>query len=245
MKLWTFLTMLWAVSTTTKIFSSISVSGPTSTFPSFIFRAITGTLLSCSVPQMTIIQNTRRGSILTSQKSKMSTPRWQHGSSAAIKSYDMTNLSVDSFSRTMKAFTLRCVFTLPQLAVKQWFSALQVRHAPPKYLGYVEWFTPFPASANPNHRLYKISKHCVHGELQASIVPVQLIRQSVHLFPKFGPIAPEEWKSSNVLGLCQTFFVNCFSDRFPYSNLFWLQLHATLSLMLSWARLQYMPTCQV
>jgi hypothetical protein len=33
-------------------------------------------------------------------------------------------------------------------------------------------------------------------------------------------ILRDEWKSTNVLDLCQTFFTNPFSDRFPYSNLY-------------------------
>ena len=110
------------------------------------------------------------------------------------------------------------MFTLPSNALSNWFSRLG--RTPSKYLAYVEWFTPFPNSPDPNHLLYKISKLRVHGEQQASIIPVQLIRQSVHLFPKFGPIAPHEWKSNNVLDLCHTFFTNPFSDRFPYSNLY-------------------------
>ncbi|KAI9455522.1 hypothetical protein F5148DRAFT_984720 [Russula earlei] len=87
---------------------------------------------------------------------------------------------------------------------------------PAEYLVYVEWFTPFEPSLKPNHFLYKISKHCVWGEQQASIVPVELIHQSVHLLPKFGPVALEEWKSSNVLDLCDTFYVNTFSKRLTY-----------------------------
>ena len=115
---------------------------------------------------------------------------------------------------------VRCVFTLPQESLTHWFSHLAGGRVPPKYLAYVEWFTPFPISPDRNHLLYKISKLQVHGEQQVSIVPVQLIRQSVHLFPRFGAVAPDEWKSTNVLDLCQIFFTNPFSDRFPYSNLY-------------------------
>ena len=113
---------------------------------------------------------------------------------------------------------IQCIFTLPPDALVHWFS--QLGQKPAKYLAYVEWFTPFRPSPEGNHLLYKISKHRAHGEQQASIVPVELIRQSVHLLPKFGPVAPQEWKSSNVLDLCETFYVNTFSDRFSYSNLY-------------------------
>ena len=113
---------------------------------------------------------------------------------------------------------VHCVFLLPPDALTYWFSRLG--RVPPRYLAYVEWFTPFPTSPDRNHLLYKISKLQVHNKQQVSIVPVQLIRQSVHLFPKFGPVARDEWKSTNVLDLCQTFFTNPFSDHFPYSNLY-------------------------
>jgi len=49
-----------------------------------------------------------------------------------------------------------------------------------------------------------------------SIIPLANICRSVHLFPKFGPFAPQEWTSSNVLDLCNTFFVNDFTDRHMY-----------------------------
>lgn len=82
---------------------------------------------------------------------------------------------------------VRCVFVLPLDTLTHWFSHLG--HIPPKYLAYVEWFTPFPTSPDQNHQLYKISKLQVHGEQQVSIVPIQIICQSVHLYLKFGPVA--------------------------------------------------------
>ena len=115
---------------------------------------------------------------------------------------------------------VRCVFTLPLEYFTHTFSHLVGGRVPPKYLPNVEWFTPFPISADQNHLLYKISKLQVHSKQQVSIVPVQLIHQSVHLFPKFGAVAQDEWKSTNVLNLCQIFSTNPFSDHFPYSNLY-------------------------
>jgi hypothetical protein len=112
---------------------------------------------------------------------------------------------------------IHAIFTLPADALRHWFP---VGHKPAEYLTYVEWFTPFKPSPEPNHLFYKISKHLVRGEQQASIVPVELICQSVHLLLKFGPIIPEEWKSSNVLDLCGTFYVNTFSEHLSYSSLY-------------------------
>lgn len=91
----------------------------------------------------------------------------------------------------------------------------------PAHLAYVEWFTPFSrAIFDPVSRLYSIKPLIANGQRQASVIPISLIRQSVHLYPKFGAIAPAEWKSSNVLDLATSFYVNPFSDRFPYSTLF-------------------------
>ena len=115
---------------------------------------------------------------------------------------------------------VHCVFTLSLEYFTHCFSHLVGGHVPPKYLPNVEWFTPFPISADQNHLLYKISKLQVHSEQQVSIVPVQLIHQSVHLFPNFGVVAQDEWKSTNLLNLCQIFSTNPFSDHFPYSNLY-------------------------
>ena len=57
------------------------------------------------------------------------------------------------------------------------------------------------------------------GEELVSIVPITAIRQSVHLFPSFGPSAPEAWTSDTVLDRSDTFYVNPFTDRYAYSFL--------------------------
>ncbi|KAH7903903.1 hypothetical protein BJ138DRAFT_1019885, partial [Hygrophoropsis aurantiaca] len=87
-------------------------------------------------------------------------------------------------------------------------------------LAYVEWFSPFPATPDTNHGMYKISRSLRNGERMASIIPVDIIRRSVHLIPKFGRVAPREWTSSNVLELCKTFYVNPFTDRHAYLTIF-------------------------
>jgi hypothetical protein len=58
------------------------------------------------------------------------------------------------------------------------------------------------------------------GERLVSIIPVGNIRRSIHLLPKFGPVAPPAWKSSNVLEECPSFFVNSMTDRHIYTTIF-------------------------
>ncbi|KAJ7868024.1 hypothetical protein B0H14DRAFT_3586641 [Mycena olivaceomarginata] len=90
---------------------------------------------------------------------------------------------------------------------------------PPTYLAYVEWFSPF-TTPEPDHLMYKVNRSLKDGERLVTIVPVGNIRRSVHLLPKFGPVAPAAWKSSTVLDQCKTFFVNSMTDRHIYATIF-------------------------
>ncbi|KAJ7824088.1 hypothetical protein B0H14DRAFT_2174114, partial [Mycena olivaceomarginata] len=65
-------------------------------------------------------------------------------------------------------------------------------------LAYVEWFSGFKPQPERHHLMYKVSRVIKNGDRLASIIPVGNIRRSVHLLPKFGPVAPPEWKSHNV-----------------------------------------------
>ncbi|KAF8804249.1 hypothetical protein BYT27DRAFT_7340301 [Phlegmacium glaucopus] len=87
----------------------------------------------------------------------------------------------------------------------------------PEHLAYVEWYTPLSDSPEPNHLLYKVSPQKDRdGTHICSIIPLANIHCSVHLYPKFGVFAPQEWSSSNVLDQCSTFFVNDSTDRHMY-----------------------------
>ncbi|KAJ6475468.1 hypothetical protein C8R45DRAFT_1102753 [Mycena sanguinolenta] len=84
---------------------------------------------------------------------------------------------------------VRVVFTLPPHLAKQ---ILPSNIQPPKYLAYVEWFSAFKPQPERHHLMYKVSRVIKNGDRLASIIPVSNIRRSVHLLPKFGPVAPEE-----------------------------------------------------
>ncbi|KAJ7134198.1 hypothetical protein C8R44DRAFT_729685 [Mycena epipterygia] len=112
---------------------------------------------------------------------------------------------------------VRVVFTLPARIVK---SIFPVGVQPPKYLAYVEWFSPFTWEPERNCLMYKVSRTEKEGERMASIVAVKDIRRSIHLLPKFGPVTPPDWRSSNVLEKCPVFFANPWTDRHIYATLF-------------------------
>ncbi|KAJ7133963.1 hypothetical protein C8R43DRAFT_1132985 [Mycena crocata] len=111
---------------------------------------------------------------------------------------------------------VRVVFSLSERHIHTLFPRSTI---PPKHLAYVEWFSPF-AQPEPDHLMYKVKRSLKDGDRLVSIIPLANIRRSVHLLPKFGPVAPAEWKSSNVLDRCPQFFVNSMTDRHIYATLF-------------------------
>ncbi|KAJ6550698.1 hypothetical protein B0H10DRAFT_2169918 [Mycena sp. CBHHK59/15] len=126
---------------------------------------------------------------------------------------DGKDTSVDGY----RVGQVRVIFSIPEKSIEKIFKAgVNV----PKYLVYVEWFTAFKSQPEPNHLMYKISRLEKHGARVSSIISIDNIRRSVHLFPKFGRVAPREWTSSDVLEKCPTFFVSCFTDRHSYVTIY-------------------------
>ncbi|KAG9315401.1 hypothetical protein JVU11DRAFT_4550 [Chiua virens] len=110
---------------------------------------------------------------------------------------------------------LRAVFQIRKKDMAMLFPATTKQ---PDYLAYVEWFTPF-GQMDPNIRLYHVSRSVRQGRRLASVIDVEKICRSCHLFPNFGPVVPHEWKSSNVLDLAPSFLVNPFVDRNSYMTI--------------------------
>lgn len=109
---------------------------------------------------------------------------------------------------------VKVVFSSGPQASKLLFSA---NRQPPTYLAYIEWFKLCGPSPKPNHLLYRVQRSKdSNGFHLASIIPVDAIKQSIHLIPQFGPVAPRHWQTDNVLDLCKFFYVNSFFNRQSY-----------------------------
>ncbi|KAJ3987299.1 hypothetical protein F5890DRAFT_1472384, partial [Lentinula detonsa] len=117
-------------------------------------------------------------------------------------------------NRDTRVGQVRIVFMLTDKASEHLFQGVPTQDRP-HVLAYIEWFTPF-TTQDPNHGLYKVSRSTVEGGRLASIIDIQRILRSVHLLPRFGPIANREWTSSSVLEDCTSFLVNSDSDRDIY-----------------------------
>ncbi|KAI0054641.1 hypothetical protein BV25DRAFT_1816783 [Artomyces pyxidatus] len=113
---------------------------------------------------------------------------------------------------------VRAIFSLPIKARRSIFP--QEKDDDPRHMAYVEWFAPFPDTAEDVHDMYRLTRMLKDGRRVASVIPVDNIRRSVHLFPKWGAVAPRSWTSSNVLELCDVFYVNCFLDRHTYITVY-------------------------
>ncbi len=103
---------------------------------------------------------------------------------------------------------------MPSKAIHKVFPSLDI--TPPGHLAYVEWFSPIPVTPGPNHCLYRVTRLTHHGRRRASVIPVESILRSVHLFPVFGQRTPQEWNTFSILELCNAFYINPFSDRDNY-----------------------------
>ena len=110
---------------------------------------------------------------------------------------------------------IRVIFSLPKSSLQSLFRTRT--DGIPKHLVYVEWYMAFTQDPDPDSLLFKISPmRDRDGGRICSIIPLANIRRSVHLIPKFGAVAPEEWRSSTVLDMANVFFVNSFTDNHLY-----------------------------
>ena len=107
---------------------------------------------------------------------------------------------------------VRVIFQIPRKAIHEVAPSLETS----PYLAYVEWFSPLTAAPDPKHQMYKVTRTTRRGRRCASVIGVNTILSSVHLFPQFGATTPREWNSFTVLEQCTSFYVNPFGDIDSY-----------------------------
>ena len=114
---------------------------------------------------------------------------------------------------------VRVVFEIPSKTIGIVFPSPDV--TPPTYLAYVEWFSPIPATRDPKHLMYRVSRSIKDGRRSSGVISLDAVVRSIHLFPRFGHVthvAPREWDSLTVLDNCMSFYINPFSDLHSYMN---------------------------
>lgn len=112
---------------------------------------------------------------------------------------------------------VRAIISLPK---RKAASLFRPNRSIPQYLAYVEWFVWMDRAPRDDLSLYRLKRSLdTNGNRLASVIPIQNIRRSVHLYPAFGPAMPAHWTSSNVLDQCSTFYLNPMSDRHAYHTL--------------------------
>ncbi|KZV60613.1 hypothetical protein PENSPDRAFT_694117 [Peniophora sp. CONT] len=86
----------------------------------------------------------------------------------------------------------------------------------PKHFAYVEWFLRTPSNPGRYHGLKHVERTVIDGERVVSILPLNRVKRSVSLIPRFGQRINRSWTADNVLEECAEFYINSFSDKHIY-----------------------------
>lgn len=113
-----------------------------------------------------------------------------------------------------RAVRVKTIFLLPR----------RIRHLYSGILAYVELFTRFGhGPSNEPAGLYQTSHSLTNGSVRQSLViPVEKIRMSCHLAPRFHTLSTESREKASlpdgdILDVCKSFYFNPFSSHFMYS----------------------------
>ncbi|KAI1783377.1 hypothetical protein LXA43DRAFT_1133211 [Ganoderma leucocontextum] len=123
-----------------------------------------------------------------------------------------------NLSSGMRIAQVRVVFTIPDRCLDKLFPGMALADRPPRHLAYVEWFTKFNSSPDPDSKLHKVTWAKQNGARIASVIPVSALQRSVHLIPKWGGPVPSHWTSENIMDECKTFYMNSFKDSHTAAN---------------------------
>ena len=100
---------------------------------------------------------------------------------------------------------VRLIFRLPALRATKSNEETQVQT-----LAYVEWFTEMK-TPDSDLRLFQVKRSTHNRQPRVSIIPIERIVQTVHLYPKLPTLAHNvTWSSTNVYEKASSFYVNPF-----------------------------------
>lgn len=124
-----------------------------------------------------------------------------------------------------RAVRVKLLFLLPR----------RIRHIYGGILVFAELFTRFGANPPENPmKFYQLSHSMSTQSRQTAVFPVEKLRMSCHLSPKFpNSDRRNAWKEAvanetNLLETCKTFYLNQFSSHFMYNYLeYWQNLDLT------------------
>jgi len=113
---------------------------------------------------------------------------------------------------------VKVVFRLPQTDAPAYW--------PADPLAYIEWYTPMRPTPDKTNGMFSMKKATPLSSTKAipgSVVPLQNIRQSCMLTPKFSAASvgdEDDWNSDNILDKCKTFLLNNWQSMYTYQTLY-------------------------
>ncbi|KAH7868146.1 uncharacterized protein C8R40DRAFT_1178180 [Lentinula edodes] len=128
---------------------------------------------------------------------------------------DASNLD---FLQGLQVGRIRVIFSIPSQHLARLILPKGI--VLPTHLAYVEWFTKFSQKPEPHSGLYRVKPLFNRdGSRAASVISVEMIQQSVHLYPKWGGVVPSIWSYESVLDQSPSFLVSPFTDIHTYFNM--------------------------
>ncbi|KAJ3925403.1 MAG: hypothetical protein NXY57DRAFT_1051695 [Lentinula lateritia] len=128
---------------------------------------------------------------------------------------DASNLD---FLQGLQVGRIRVIFSIPSQHLARLILPKGI--VLPTHLAYVEWFTKFSQKPEPHSGLYRVKPLFNRdGSRAASVISVEMIQQSVHLYPKWDGVVPSIWSYESVLDQSPSFLISPFTDIHTYFNM--------------------------
>ncbi|KIJ31667.1 hypothetical protein M422DRAFT_266567 [Sphaerobolus stellatus SS14] len=88
----------------------------------------------------------------------------------------------------------------------------------PHALAYVEYFTGRRILSD-TYSMWSVRRAMQEGKRKAGIIRLDTIRSACQLFPRFGHACPSSWTSSNILEVCESFYMSPYLSKYFFNAL--------------------------